>query len=330
MAEYRRGIAYLDYLEDGAKLGNAGFVRTEENDGHSRLELKVKNTSERFCGEYPLLEEGGRELGKISLSRGCGCCCLVWEPCGPNDERIRIPVRQILIPLPGGQQLRACLPEPVNIRIHLPEAAPESPAPENPVPESPAPESPEPEHPAPDTESTVPDADPSAAHPRIVPDPGWETVFPPEMQIDSCERQKNASPALPAPKPAPRACPRRPQPPCRNDKWEQLCSMYPVIHPFGDGREYLSISPGDFVVLRQEYHKMTNNSFLLHGYYNYRHLILGRIREKNGWRFYLGVPGNFYEREKTVAEMFGFEAFEGQKASASPGDFGYFMKRVEI
>mgnify|MGYP007085245184 CR=1 FL=1 len=31
-----------------------------------------------------------------------------------------------------------------------------------------------------------------------------------------------------------------------------------------------------------------------------------------------------------VAEMFGFEAFEGEKESASPGDYGYYMKRVEI
>lgn len=106
--------------------------------------------------------------------------------------------------------------------------------------------------------------------------------------------------------------------------------MYPVIHPFGDGREYLSIAPADFVVLRQEYHKMTHNSFLLHGYYNYRHLILGRLKEGSGWQYYLGVPGNFYHREKMVAEMFGFEAFEGEKDSAAPGDFGYFMKRVEI
>ena len=47
-------------------------------------------------------------------------------------------------------------------------------------------------------------------------------------------------------------------------------------------------------------------------------------------RYYIGVPGNFYDREKMVAEMFGFEAFEGEKESASPGDYGYYMKRVEI
>ena len=67
--------------------------------------------------------------------------------------------------------------------------------------------------------------------------------------------------------------------------------MYPEIHPFRDSREYLSIAPKDFVVLCKEYQKLVHNSFLLHGYYNYRHLILGRIRQKDAWQYYIGVPG---------------------------------------
>jgi len=114
------------------------------------------------------------------------------------------------------------------------------------------------------------------------------------------------------------------------DKWEQLTQMYPQIHPFGDKRVYLSISPKDFVVLCRQYQKMAQNSFLLHGFYNYHHLLLGRMRNGEEWDYYLGVPGNFYTREKMVAEMFGFEAFEGEKDPASPGDFGYYMKRVDI
>ena len=64
--------------------------------------------------------------------------------------------------------------------------------------------------------------------------------------------------------------------------------MYPEIHPFRDSREYLSIAPKDFVVLCKEYQKLVHNSFLLHGYYNYRHLILGRIRQKDAWQYYIG------------------------------------------
>ena len=69
-----------------------------------------------------------------------------------------------------------------------------------------------------------------------------------------------------------------------------------------------------------------NNSFLLHGFYNYRHVILG----KEGEVHYLGVPGVFYEREKMVALMFGFEAFECCGGKAEPGKFGYYLRRVRI
>ena len=126
----------------------------------------------------------------------------------------------------------------------------------------------------------------------------------------------------------------RQNPQCRDllsgDKWEQLNKQYPHIHPFGDAREYLSITPRDFVVLSRKYQELVQNSFLLHGYYNYGHVILTRIKEKNGERFYLGVPGVYYTREKQAALMFGFEGFEAGTERAVDGGFGYYMKQVDI
>ncbi len=152
-----------------------------------------------------------------------------------------------------------------------------------------------------------------------------------------------------------------------NNKWEQLRQMYPVIHPYEDEREYISIEPKDFVIMTGDYQHLANNSFLLHGFYNYRHIVLGRepvgeetveaaeadknrawnerqrterdtgTREMNGIRnedtmgdFYLGVPGVYYEREKMVALMFGFEAFECSGGKAESGKFGYYLRRVKI
>ena len=114
------------------------------------------------------------------------------------------------------------------------------------------------------------------------------------------------------------------------DKWEQLRKIYPVVHPIREEEEYLKIAPKDFVIFTERYQELVHNSFLLHGYYNYKHLILGR-REKDGEAvYYLGVPGTFHEREKTVAVMFGFEAFDGKREPAENGDFGYYLRRVEI
>ncbi|MBR3762421.1 MAG: hypothetical protein IKK59_06735 [Lachnospiraceae bacterium] len=114
------------------------------------------------------------------------------------------------------------------------------------------------------------------------------------------------------------------------NKWKQLCAIYPIVHPFGDGRAYLSIEPRDFVVLQERYQPMVQNSFLLHGFYYYKHLLLGRHRQGKNIQYYLGVPGVFYEKEKAAALFYGFESFEGAVTPASEGSFGYYMKRVEI
>ena len=116
----------------------------------------------------------------------------------------------------------------------------------------------------------------------------------------------------------------------KDTKWEQLSSIYPHIHPFRDAREFLSVGPEDFVVLRERCYQMTHNSFLLHGYYNYRHLLLLRQETAGRAKYYIGVPGNFYEREKQVARMFGFESFEGAREPAWEGDFGYYLISVEL
>ncbi len=114
------------------------------------------------------------------------------------------------------------------------------------------------------------------------------------------------------------------------DKWKQLCTIYPIVHPFKDGRAYLSIEPRDFVVLQERFQPMVQNSFLLHGFYHYRHILLGRHRQEHGVQYYLGVPGVFYEKEKAAALYYGFESFEGAVTPAAEGSFGYYMKRVQI
>lgn len=112
-----------------------------------------------------------------------------------------------------------------------------------------------------------------------------------------------------------------------NDKWDQLKQLYSVVHPYEDDRQYIAIQPKDFVIMTGDYQHLANNSFLLHGFYNYRHIVLGR--ERDGC-FYLGVPGVYYEREKMVALMFGFEAFECTGGNAEAGKFGYYLRKVKI
>ncbi len=114
------------------------------------------------------------------------------------------------------------------------------------------------------------------------------------------------------------------------DKWQQLLKIYPHIHPFQDEREYLSLRPEDFVILQSNAYRLVQNSFLLHGYFNYDHLILAQVSRKSGNQYYIGVPGNFYEKEKQVAIMYGFSSFECRREPAEEGDFGYYMIKVEL
>lgn len=114
-------------------------------------------------------------------------------------------------------------------------------------------------------------------------------------------------------------------PPLYESKWEQLLAAYEQFHPYGDNRVYIKLEPKDFVILRANYQHLVNNSFLLHGFYNYRYIILGKEKD-----FYIGVPGVFYEREKMVALMFGFEAFECEGGETEEGKFGYYLRKVEI
>lgn len=114
------------------------------------------------------------------------------------------------------------------------------------------------------------------------------------------------------------------------NKWSQLWAIYPHIRPFNDEREYISISPSDFVLFPEASYKRSNNSFLLHGFYNYRHLLLARVERKGEVVYYIGVPGTFFEKEKQVAVMFGFESFECAEEPAQAGDFGYYMMRTAL
>lgn len=114
------------------------------------------------------------------------------------------------------------------------------------------------------------------------------------------------------------------------DKWQQLWKIYPHTRPFQDEREYLSLRPEDFVILHSGSYRLAQNSFLLHGYFNYEHLILTQVPQRNGKQYYIGVPGNFYEKEKQVAVMYGFGSFECKREPAGEGDFGYYMIKVEL
>lgn len=113
------------------------------------------------------------------------------------------------------------------------------------------------------------------------------------------------------------------------NKWEQLSSGRKKVNLMGKESDYIQITPKDMIVLSNPYHSLVNNAFLLHGYYNYNHLILGPAKG-NKSTYFIGVPGNFYKQEVNAARMFGFEYFENGGDKVEVGDFGYYMKKVKL
>ena len=112
-------------------------------------------------------------------------------------------------------------------------------------------------------------------------------------------------------------------------KWEQLSYGKKKVNLMGKESDYIEITPSDMIALNSPYHSLVNNAFLLHGYYNYKHLILGPAKGQRS-TFFIGVPGNFYKQEVNAARMFGFEYFENGNNKVEVGDFGYYMKRVKL
>ena len=116
--------------------------------------------------------------------------------------------------------------------------------------------------------------------------------------------------------------------------WEQMANRHVKILAFDydNGCEILSIKPQDIGLLPREIWVYGNNSFLLHGYYNYRHLILARLNNPQGQpRYLLGVPGHYFSNEKYMASMFGFPHFVlARKQPEEDGRFGYWYTDIRL
>ena len=98
-------------------------------------------------------------------------------------------------------------------------------------------------------------------------------------------------------------------------------------------RQIMKIQRGEISILPRCEWKLANNNFLLHGYYNYRHLVL--IDEGNQLK--LGGPGIYHEREARAAATFGFPEFIAEadvNVTLEPQErnenqqFGYWCRQV--
>lgn len=116
--------------------------------------------------------------------------------------------------------------------------------------------------------------------------------------------------------------------------WDKLRREHTRILAFDyeDGCEILTIKPQDIGLLPRDTWVYGNNSFLLHGYYNYRYLILAKLLNPNGTpRYLLGIPGHYYSNERYMASMFGFPNFVLSKEQpVEDGRFGFWYTDIKL
>lgn len=319
MAYFDRKIKYLDYVEYGNKIRNGGFVKAEVRDGECRVQVNVRGLypTDTLQGELFLYSRGTEyKADTIMLHFGTGIYAVKWKADNLaglgiayedwDGVSIRVSEHRVLQNI---WREREREPEPEPVAEVLVEVEPEP--------------------------EQITKAQ-RAVQPEMQTQPKVKTE--PESQSQSVSVGELVAESSPVPELQPETQNATPESiPTQErfqtlyeDKWTQLGQFYKTVHPFGDKRGYLSLTPRDFVVLSERFQKLVSNSFLLHGYYNYGHILLGRQEEHGDNAYYLGVPGIYHEREKQVARMFGFEAFEGAKSPYAEGSFGYYMIGVEL
>lgn len=117
-----------------------------------------------------------------------------------------------------------------------------------------------------------------------------------------------------------------------SDACEEMLNTYPKLALFADSQitECVKIEPQDIGKLHMNNWKLGENSFLSHGFYQYRYIMLGKVKLNNDEeKVVIGVPGVFSNKERYLANMFGFGNFVPvKKDRLLTGKFGYWISEV--
>ena len=108
------------------------------------------------------------------------------------------------------------------------------------------------------------------------------------------------------------------------DTWERFKNTYPYFTlPEDKNVECVRIELKDLRELPRKYWYLGNNSFLLHGFFNYRYLVLGKLEED---KWFIGVPGIYQQQERVMAAIFGFPEF---MTTDHINQFGYWYHTLD-
>ncbi len=121
----------------------------------------------------------------------------------------------------------------------------------------------------------------------------------------------------------------------KNENGESICqkmlNTFPKLPLLADSQfmECVKIVPHDIGRLAMSNWKLGVNSFLSHGYYHYRYIMMGKVKFERKEAYVIGVPGVYTNKEKYLANMFGFNIFiPAKRTKFLTGNFGYWISEI--
>ena len=366
MSEFHRMITYLYLYEHGTKRHNTGFAKIEKRDGQCLIEIHLKNTGHNIPSApvYFYTKNGQKHpgilVGTIGLFRGNGDFKSILKGDAFTGSNYSFQdVKGIFIPLSeeimfvsqwdDNEFVRENFVEP-ETKVSANKPLAEKPSANTPSTEKPQAEKPQAEKPQAEKTSAK---KPSADTPLQVISPNKPPRSQALMQNPSSAPARLIS-AIPVPSSAAdleaaEAAPKQTQ--YRNEKipassqpkqtsqealpenWEQkwkfILENYPVMTPFAGDENTICVrlELKDIRLLPKPYWYLGNNSFLLHGFFNYRYLILGATEVSEKKRWFIGIPGIYQNPERVMATLFGFPEFRNEKSvPVNTGEFGYWYR----
>lgn len=307
MSEYKRLVSYLYLYENGVKLKNTGYAKIDIRDGKCRMDIRIRGIAEPSGmpkKAYIFLRDGegpaGVDLGTMAPGGGGYQLKAVTDEADLMGSGVSFDSCGGIIITCGKSMAYATEWDdkpvnPVNLHDYVKDSE-EKPA------ELVSAREDEAEAKAPDTENAGDEPEPEKE----------ETVE--AIQESAAESEQVTAQAADM------------------DTFEEMKSSHEGLRAFADDEigDCFRITPQDLVSLPKKEWILGNNSFLLHGFYNYHYLLMGRKRTGEKDVMILGVPGTYYEQEKMMAGMFGFPLFKpAEGGEPVQGTFGYWYREMD-
>ena len=314
MAGMKRFITYIYEYRDGKREKNAGFAKMEIRGTEYRLQVHLRGLSSRGEYEVSLFTDQGEKLllfpiGKLTVLNGSGDYATAWQ-----EEKLKqygCTFEELDGLAVTGGEAWYCLTgwtdkEPGTAPMQfawwqekrdLSDAETEAGQEEIDKPDSTD---------GKDKEGNIWKEKGKSADGRMTEEPEWqdESLRATEMTA------RNIFPQF-----------------SWEDLWGRLCASYPHFEVHGEREsECVRMELKDLKELPGKYWYMGNNSFLLHGFFNYRYLVLGKMADGS---FFIGVPGIYQRQEHVMAAIFGFPEFLSCDTGKNQNYFGYWYQILE-